>query len=85
MVVVHACSKDDDDFRCEPMDLEEETIQILICCNSKECYLEWNEVKYWCDGTDCQEAAERMVNDILGLQKDAEVCKDQLIQKLLYR
>ncbi|MDA3930069.1 MAG: hypothetical protein PF541_14055 [Prolixibacteraceae bacterium] len=53
----------EDEYVCESNDFGYGTFQ--ACCNSTDCYYEYNGKKYWCDGTDCDEAAEDLVDDMM--------------------
>lgn len=82
--LAESCDKSSDvGYECESITIQGETIK--VCCDEDDCYYEWNGKKYYCDGHDCEDAAKRLVNDILG--KSSTVKDDvriEYINKLLY-
>ena len=65
LFLVDGCKKDtESSYECETLKIIGETIE--VCCNDDNCYYEWNGKKYYCDGHDCDDAAARLVDDILG-------------------
>jgi hypothetical protein len=80
--LAESCGKDSDvGYECETITLQGETIK--VCCDEDDCYYEWNGKKYYCDGHDCEDAAKRLADDILGNSPSAD--KDdryELINKL---
>jgi hypothetical protein len=81
IVINVSCKKDKDEEVCETTNIGGESIK--ACCTSSKCYYEWNGKKYHCDGTNCNDAAERLVNDILGGGKSSIVDKDELKKEIL--
>lgn len=57
-----SCKKEEK-FECETVSIHGESIK--VCCSADNCYYEWNGKRYNCDGTDCNDAAQRLANDIL--------------------
>lgn len=44
------------------------------CCTSTSCYYLYDGTKYYCDGTDCTDAAGDLVDDMCKAKKDGEPC-----------
>jgi hypothetical protein len=82
IVINVSCKKDKDEEEvCETNIIGGESIK--VCCTPTNCYYEWNGKKYHCDGLDCDDAAERLVNDMLGGGKSSIVDKDELKNEIL--
>jgi hypothetical protein len=77
-----SCGKDKNEEEvCETTNVGGESVK--ACCTSSNCYYEWNGKKYHCDGVDCNDAAERLVDDILGGGKSTSLDKDLLKNEIL--
>jgi hypothetical protein len=82
IIINVSCKKDKDDEEvCETTNIGGESVK--ACCTTSNCYYEWNGKKYHCDGVDCNDAAERLVNDILGGGKSSIIDKDELKHEIL--
>ena len=52
------------------------------CSDGTSSYYDWNGTKYWCDGTDCDAAAEEVVADMCAKSSTSEpkeITKEKLI------
>ena len=78
--ITNSCEKDEDSgYTCETSIVSGESVK--VCCNPISCYYEWDGKKYYCNGVDCQDAAEDLTNDILGLK--SSVNREELFFQLL--
>lgn len=82
------CNKDSDSnssYNCLTETIAGESVE--ACCTPTDCYYEWNGNKYYCNGIDCNDAATKLVEDIiLGGGKSLPIDSDtkaKLINKLL--
>jgi hypothetical protein len=81
------CKKDsnsESDYICDTITISGESID--VCCNTIDCYYDWDGKKYYCNGQDCNDAAARLVDDILGGGKSLPInnnTKTKFINKLL--
>ena len=83
LLLADGCKKDSESkYQCDNTTINGETVK--ACCNDENCYYEWNGKKYYCNGYDCDDAAQRLVNDIYGksLPIDNETRIEQVIKLL---
>ena len=58
-----------DDEECETADSA--CGEFTACCSSDQCHYEWNGRTYDCDGTNCNQAARELANDMCGKSSGA--------------
>jgi hypothetical protein len=66
----------EDEYVCQSDDYGYGTFQ--ACCNGTDCYYEYNGKKYWCDGSDCSDAAEDLVDDMMSTTNCEDLSKEQI-------
>ncbi len=86
-ITLSACKKDKDDdasvgdaYHCETETMEGFTFK--ACCKTDQCYYEWQGKRYWCNGTDCGDAATGLVNDWFGKKKSSSMSFEQMKKQL---
>ena len=65
---------------CETTVISGENVE--ACCTATQCYYRYNGKKYDCNGTDCGDAAQDVVSDILGYKSSAND-REEALSKLL--
>ena len=57
--------------------------QVWSCSDGTSSYYDWDGTKYWCEGTDCNAAAEEVIDDMCGKSQSIEpkeITKEKLIE-----
>ncbi|HPR30723.1 MAG TPA: hypothetical protein PLK12_01450 [Prolixibacteraceae bacterium] len=71
LVMANSCKKGGIGYTCsDPEEICGEEFQ--ACCTAVDCYYLMGTKKYPCNGTNCEDAAEQLVNDACGYGVDLE-------------
>jgi hypothetical protein len=82
-----ACEKEEkesDEFCSNPEAVCEDNtpIDASSCCTNTGCYWTYNEKDYQCDGKDCNDVLDQIVNDACGASTSAKLKSGNSLEKL---